>query len=63
MSCSNEIRRRKTYEHTRRLAEICSGLTGEPHVVYMEAEGVYGQCPESGYSDSKGEYVETVRNS
>lgn len=60
MGCTNEIKRRKTYAHTRRLAELCSQIDGCPHVIYREKEGVYGHCQEQEYGEGKGEYVETV---
>lgn len=60
MACAEEHRKRNTYENVRRLADVCNRITGERYVIYKDAGGAFGYCPEDYYTPGKGIRIETV---
>lgn len=60
MSCDGE--ERKTFENTRRLADMAKRLTGIPQTIYRpHGKTVYEFCESASYTDERGEFVADVR--
>lgn len=59
MSC--DAKERKTFENTKRLAEMSKEITGAVQVIYKETgKETYGFCSKEDYTEERGEFVAYV---
>ena len=54
MPCKDEIKKRKTYENSVRLARACKEMSNNEYTIYKVEENVFEFCRKDQFNASKG---------